>query len=388
MSVLRYSLCFTFDRKSGYSIAYEKTCRSTIFYSVAVLCYTKYRPCCPGQNRLSQQQLQQALGYFKNRQLPEAQLAIADSLKSNPNNAQAHHIAGLIYQRLGQSSQARGYFESAIKLAPNDPVTRNNFGNFLCGAGKFSAADENFLFAAKQPGNSKPEIAYTNAGLCAVRAKDDKKAKHYFELAMQANPGQLTALYQLARLNFNAGKPLAASTLLEQYSNHSQDTAKTLLLKMQIEQSLDNLQNMEIHRQQLRSKFPNSPELGKANALLATTRPAQAITATQKTLPSKSLSDTDWLLSRQPTHYTLQILATKDRQAITQLTTNNQLSDRSAEYSFNNGGMQWFNLVMGDYANLQSARAAMQKLPESVRALNPWVRRFDSIQRVVSQKGF
>lgn len=359
-----------------------------LFFILLQSCATKNTgPVGADQNRLSQQQFQQALGYFKNRQLPEAQLAVADSLKSNPNNAQAHHVAGLIYQRLGQSGQARSYFESAIKLAPNDPLTRNNFGNFLCSMGKFSAADENFSFAAKQPGNSKPEIAYTNAGLCAVRAKDDKKAKHYFELAMQANPGQLTALYQLARLNFNAGKPLAASTLLEQYSNHSQDTAKTLLLKMQIEQSLDNLQNMEIHRQQLRSKFPNSPELGKANALV-TTRPVQAVTAAKKPLPSKSLSDTDWLLSRQPTHYTLQILATKDKQAITRLTTNNQLSDKSAEYSFNDNGKQWFNLVMGDYANLQSARAAMQKLPESVRALNPWVRRFDSIQRVISRKGF
>lgn len=359
-----------------------------LFFILLQSCATQSTdPAWPDRNRLSQQQLQQALGHFKNRQIPEAQLAIADSLKSNPNNAQAHHVAGLIYQRLGQSAQARGHFESAIKLAPNDPVTRNNFGNFLCSQGKFSAADENFLFASKQPGNPKPEIAYTNAGLCALRAKADEKAKRYFEQAMQTNPGQLTALYQLARINLNAGKPLAASTLLEQYSNHSQDTAKTLLLKMRIEQSLDNLQNMEIYRQQLRSKFPNSPELGKANALLATTRPAQAITAAQKPLPPSSLSDTDWLLSRQPTHYTLQILATKDRHAINQLTANNQLSEKSAEYSFNDNGKQWFNLVMGDYANLQSARAAMQKLPESVRALNPWVRRFDSIQRVISRKG-
>lgn len=359
-----------------------------VFFILLQSCATQGTgPVGPDRARLSQQQLQQALGHFKNRQLPEAQLAVADSLKSNPNNAQAHHIAGLIYQRLGQTSQARTHFESAIKLAPNDPITRNNFGNFLCGLGKFNAADENFSLAARQPGNSKPEIAYTNAGLCALRAKSSEKAKGYFERAIQANPGQLTALYQLARLQFNAGKSVAASTLLEQYSNHSQDTAKTLLLKAQIEQSLGNLESMEIYRQQLRSKFPNSPEVRKANALV-TTRPAQTVTATQKPLPTQSVSDTDWLLSRQPNHYTLQILATANRQAISQLRTNNQLPDRSAEYSFNNNGKQWFNLVMGDYANLESARSAMRKLPESVRALNPWVRRFDSIQRVISQKGF
>lgn len=358
-----------------------------LFFILLQSCTTQGTgPVGPDQNRLSQQQLQQALGHFKNRQLPEAQLAIADSLKSNPNNAQAHHVAGLIYQRLGQTSQARGHFESAIKLAPNDPITRNNFGNFLCSLGKFSAADENFSLAAKQPGNPKPEIAYTNAGLCALRAKSSEKAKRYFEQAMQTNPGQLTALYQLARLRFSAGKPLAASTLLEQYSNHSQDTSKTLLLKAQIEQSLGNLESMNIYRQQLRSKFPNSPEVGKANAL-ATTRPAQSATAIQKPLSSQSLSDTDWLLSRQPNHYTLQILASANRQTISQLLTDHQLPDRSAEYSFNNNGKQWFNLVMGDYTNLQSARSAIRKLPASVRALNPWVRRFDSIQRVISQKG-
>ncbi|HID80774.1 MAG TPA: type IV pilus biogenesis/stability protein PilW [Chromatiales bacterium] len=363
-----------------------RKCFVLLFFILLQSCATDgTSPVGPDRDRLSQQQLQQALGHFRNRQLPEAQLAVADSLKSNPNNAQAHHVAGLIYQRLGQTSQARDHFESAIKLAPNEPIIRNNFGNFLCSLGKYNAADENFSLAAKQPDNPKPEIAYTNAGLCALRAKSSEKAKRYFEQAMQANPGQLTALYQLARLNFNAGKPLAASSYLEQYSNHSQDTAKTLLLRAQIEQALGNLESMEIYRQQLRSKFPNSPEVRKANALVAT-RSAQTVTATEK--PSPSHTDTDWLLSRQPNHYTLQILATANRQAISQLLTDNPLPDRSAEYSFNNNGTQWFNLVMGDYANLESARSAMRKLPESVRALNPWVRRFNSIQRVISQKGF
>ena len=341
----------------------------------------------PDQAKLSQQQLRQALGYFKSQKLPKAQLSINNSLKSNPENPQAHHVAGLIYQRLGLSGQARDHFEQAIKLAPSDAVVRNNFGNFLCSRGNFNAADENFSFAATQAGNPKPEIAYTNAGLCALRAKNSEKAKHYFEQAMQTNPGQTTALYQLARLHLDANKPLVANTLLEQYSHHSQDTAKTLLLKAQIEQSLGNPENMESYKQQLRSGFPNSPEAKKATELVASSS-TQSASAIQQSVPSTSASDTGWLLSRQPHHYTLQILAAADKQAIAGLTKNNPLPDRSAEYSFNNNGEQWFNLVMGDYANLESARAAMQKLPESVRALNPWVRRFDSIQRVISNKGF
>ncbi len=344
-------------------------------------------PVNPDRARLSQQQLQQALNHFKAGQLSEALLAVADSIKSNPDNAQAHHVAALIYQRRGETGQAREHFETAIRLAPNDPVIRNNYGNFLCSLGKYTAADENFLLAAKQAGNPKPEIAWTNAGLCAVRANQTGKARDYFKQAIQNNPGQLTALFQLAKLHYQNGKYIAASTLLEQYAQHGEDTAKTLLLKAQIEQALGNLDSMEKYKQQLRARFPNSPEARKASELINARTPQPIVAMPQKNPPATTASDTDWILSRQPTHYTLQILATADKQAIDRLVADTTFPGRAAVYGFRNDGRQWYNLVVGDYPSLDSARAALQKLPQSVRALNPWVRRFDSVQRVISQKG-
>ena len=197
------------------------------------------------RTKQSRQQLAQALDHLRNQELPEAKLAISDSLKSNPGNAQAHHIAALVAQRSGQSSEAREHFKTAIELAPTAATIRNNYGNFLCATGNYAAAERNFNLAAAQPDNTQPAIAHTNIGLCALRSTKSEQAKASFERAIQLDPAQTTALYQLARLKLDDGKPLSASTLMEQYSQHGQDTEKTLLLLARIEQSLGNYENME-----------------------------------------------------------------------------------------------------------------------------------------------
>ena len=339
------------------------------------------------RSKQSQQQLAQALDYLRNQQLPEAKLAVSDSLKSNPGNAQAHHIAALVAQRSGQSAQAREHFKTAIELAPTAATILNNYGNFLCATGNYAAAERNFTLAAAQPDNTQPAIAHTNTGLCALRSNKSEQAKASFERAIQLDPTQTTALYQLARLNLEAGKPLSASTLMEQYSQHGQDTAKTLLLLARIEQALGNYENMEQYKQRLQAEFPNSVEVGEAKTLAASgtgNTPAGTATTTPK---AQNLSDADWLLSREPGHYTLQILATEDQAAIQNLLASTPLQSATRQYSFKSNDKTWFNLVMGDYADLNSARRELQSLPDSLQQLKPWIRRFDSIQRVISQKG-
>jgi DamX protein len=46
------------------------------------------------------------------------------------------------------------------------------------------------------------------------------------------------------------------------------------------------------------------------------------------------------------------------------------------------GGI-WYPLLYGIYPSAEQAREAINTLPESIRAKNPWIRRLSAIQRAI-----
>ena len=64
--------------------------------------------------------LSQAYSYLQDGDAESAQLLIETYLDRNPEDGQAHHVAGLCYQALGDRSRARTSFEKAVALSPNE----------------------------------------------------------------------------------------------------------------------------------------------------------------------------------------------------------------------------------------------------------------------------
>ncbi|MFH7564550.1 AAA family ATPase [Oceanimonas smirnovii] len=86
-------------------------------------------------------------------------------------------------------------------------------------------------------------------------------------------------------------------------------------------------------------------------------------------------------LSRQPAgHYTLQLMASRDKNALNQLMTRHNLSPAWV-YSRNLNGQPWYVLVHGDFASAEQARAAVGRLPAELRAAKPWPKPFGQVQK-------
>lgn len=73
--------------------------------------------------------------------------------------------------------------------------------------------------------------------------------------------------------------------------------------------------------------------------------------------------------------YALQLLARPDKQSVIDFMTENNLQDKAtiAERIVNN--QTWYVLVYGHYRTFDSAHDAIKKLPDSIQAEHPWVRR-------------
>ncbi|MEE9575609.1 MAG: type IV pilus biogenesis/stability protein PilW, partial [Gammaproteobacteria bacterium] len=131
---------------------------------------------------------------------------------------------------------------------------------FLCRESRFDEAEAAFLKAANNPLYATPEIAYSNAGSCAMNQGKLDIAETYFRDALQKNPRVAIALLQMAEISYDTNNYLSARGYMQRYLEISAHTAKSLWLGIQIENELGDKNTLSSYKLLLKNKFPDSKE--------------------------------------------------------------------------------------------------------------------------------
>ena len=107
-------------------------------------------------------------------------------------------------------------------------------------------------------------------------------------------------------------------------------------------------------------------------------------------LPASGLSvdeitvfDGQWVREQPPSHYTVQLAGVGTQEQMTGLIKTNpeHLAQKPLAYTVTQPQEQTrFNVFMGSYATSGEARAAIDRLPASLRASKPWVRQWQAVQ--------
>jgi len=183
------------------------------------------------------------------------------ALQLNDNNIKAHNALAILYERLGEQTQAEHHYKTALRYRPNDSASNSNYGNFICRQQGIEAAEVYFLTAASNPLYKTPEFPYTNAGICALRAQDLDKAKLYLTKALKANPNFGKAHYQMAELQTQLGDYEAAETYYLRYIARSPQSAESLWLGIRISETLGQVDRASSYALLLKSRYPNSEQI-------------------------------------------------------------------------------------------------------------------------------
>jgi type IV pilus assembly protein PilF len=202
------------------------------------------------------------LSYMQQGDYDTALEKLKRALDQDPNSVAANHYIAELYKVLNNNELAEEHYKKALRLDGNDPAIQNNYGVFLCDRKRYEEAEKHFLLATRISSYRHPDEAYENAGLCALRIPDAKRAETYFRQALEINPLLPNALYQMALLNFDAQQYLPARAFLQRYEAFSPATSKTLWLGFRIERALGNGDAAGRYAQDLRTKFPQSEEAG------------------------------------------------------------------------------------------------------------------------------
>ena len=113
--------------------------------------------------------------------------------------------------------------------------------------------------------------------------------------------------------------------------------------------------------------------------------PPTVVKNNQKSVAS-TVSKSNWLLDQNPRHYSVQLIASRERRVIDTFINAHKIPFRHGVFKTVREGKPWHVLVAGNFSGSIRAREAISRLPESVRANGPWVRSFLSIQQAISAK--
>ena len=194
--------------------------------------------------------------------LSETRLAIKD----DPTYVHAHNMQGLVYMELREDGPAREAFDRALALAPNHPEVLNNFGWFLCLRNEGPRGLEMMRRAAADNQYPTPEKAWFSIGLCLRRAGKPAEAEDALRRAILIRPDMIGALYNLAQVTFERGATKDAENYLMRFTRLATPNLEALVLGVKVARANGDRASEESFLQQLRRRFPDSPELRELEA--------------------------------------------------------------------------------------------------------------------------
>lgn len=188
--------------------------------------------------------------------LAGAQKAAAQAVKLAPSSPRAHALLGLVEDRRGNGRSAGQHYLRATELAPGQGAILNNYGTWLCSQGRHMESLEWFDRALADRGYASPAVALANAGACAHRAGDDRRAEPYLAAAIEIDPANPVALGVMAEREFRAGDAFRARAFSQRRLAAAPPDADALLLASQIEKKLGDNAAAARYVQQMRAEFP------------------------------------------------------------------------------------------------------------------------------------
>ena len=203
-------------------------------------------------------------GYLRQGNTELAIERLQRALAQDPRLVLAHSTIAIAYDQSGSFDEAEEHFRRATQLDPDDGAAANAYAAFLCNRrNRWADAEPYFRRAAADKEYGTPEVALTNAGLCARDAGELEAAEESFRTALTRNPRYPDALLNMMELSYQKGDRLQTRAFIQRYLDVRPATAPVLWLCFNVERDLNNAAAADRCAAQLRRGFHGSTELAQ-----------------------------------------------------------------------------------------------------------------------------
>jgi type IV pilus assembly protein PilF len=198
--------------------------------------------------------------YYSNGNFGVALEELRAAAAADSSYAPTHGMFGLVYMQLRENQLAEASFERALRLSPNDADINHNYGWFLCQTGREPTSIKYFLHAIRNPLYPAPWRSYSAAGFCTMKMNQLKDAEVFFERALKLEPDEPASLLQLGQIRYRQGNIGEARKLVQRHNKLVAPSAESLWLALRIERRMGERVAEQSFANQLRRRYPDSPE--------------------------------------------------------------------------------------------------------------------------------
>jgi len=161
--------------------------------------------------------------YLQKSDLEKAGWHLQEAIKLNPRDDRYYGNLGLVYDKMGNKTQAIAYYREGLKLNPANDLIHSNLGTTLESTGQRAEAMEHYKKAmALNPRASAPHYNY--ATLILDEGKTEEAEKE-LRTAIALNANYEDARKELAELLLKQGKTAAAIEQLREVVRINPDNA-------------------------------------------------------------------------------------------------------------------------------------------------------------------
>ena len=161
--------------------------------------------------------------FVAQRRFKEALGALQTAVRLKPDDPLTRYNLGVTYASLGQPDRAAVAFRDAIRLKPDDPITHYNLGILHHLQGNHEAAISPLQTAVRL----KPDfaVAYLTLGIALANTQSHTRAEDALREAIRLSPENADAHYNLGVVYIEMGHGDRATEVLERAISHNPEHA-------------------------------------------------------------------------------------------------------------------------------------------------------------------
>jgi type IV pilus assembly protein PilF len=187
------------------------------------------------------------------------------ALSYDADYADAHTVIAVLYERIGDQKQAEEHYRRAAQIKSKGGNELNNYGTFLCKIGRYDEATTYFDRAVADPFYKTPDVALTNEGTCLIKAGKFDEAGTVLRKAVDLQPNNAEALFQLAAASYSKGDYFKARAFMQRFEAVGKPRPESLMLGRSIELRLGNGSAASDYTRRLLQSFPESQQAHELN---------------------------------------------------------------------------------------------------------------------------
>lgn len=212
-------------------------------------------------DRRARARLELASAYYGRSQYETALDEVKQALAAKPDLWEGWNLRGLIYASLGDDRLAEESFKRALQLNSRDGDTMHNYAWFLCQRQRYPESIALFQKALSQPQYASTSRTLTALGVCQAGAGALAEAERSLARAYELDPSNPIIGVNFSEVLYQRGEYERARFYIRRVNAMTDVTnAQTLWLAARIEKKLGNERGAREFGQQLRNRFPQSPE--------------------------------------------------------------------------------------------------------------------------------